>query len=750
MATFVLSSTLLFGCEDFTISQNPSDYIDPDQNQAQLTFLSPQNGATDVAGTTPVTFLWNKPIFTLQNPEVTQRFLESAVTISPAIEGSWQVLGTTGILFEPKENWKNSTRYEFSVPLNMDPYAFETSRVKLERVEADELIGKKPLTAFFNQEISLAEAQKCGLKIGEDVIAYEVAYRTYTEWDKEGTEIEKTDTTSIEFTPLENWKDDADGAFVIPTEFLGTDGPLPTKEEQIQTFHTIAPFAITNFSLPNEVFANINVNFSTNVSKEKFYDHLTISPVEQDVFMNYILKKKADLLEGEKSGYFWLEPFGEYWQPNQEYTVTISGDLTDQYGRKLGEDQTHTFTARFPNRVQSVFFPQDLRAYRRGEFPQFSLWYSGTIREPWLKIEALWPEKKEFAKPLEWAASSDKKTVVEFNMPKEFPEFFDGEAPAGLYRVTLSYLSPWNQNYRDKQVAEFTMVDFPVEMKEDAKGTITLFPTAFPGEDISLAEVPNVTVLTSQWNEGGQNYSVQTDIGVRDLSFQKPENFAFVMVESDGQVGIASDRFQNGISPWDSPVAFDPWSYQNPLTATAFPDRPLFRPGDEMFFKSIFRERKFFEKAFPLQNVDPEKKQDYKIVIMDPKYQEVYQEKFTTQGGALDGSWHIPEEATLGQYQARIEFGNGERFGASAFFDFYVTEYRKPDFLIDSQFDVETAIWQDKITAEIGAEYAFGGALSGREVEYRLSLFGHKNTYWYWERENMQDKLITEGKATFG
>ena len=48
---------------------------------------------------------------------------------------------------------------------------------------------------------------------------------------------------------------------------------------------------------------------------------------------------------------------------------------------------------------------------------------------------------------------------------------------------------------------------------------------------------------------------------------------------------------------------------------------------------------------------------------------------------------------------------------------FHVQKFRKPKFLISASFDHKKAVYGDQISAEVFAEFAFGGALTNKKAE---------------------------------
>jgi uncharacterized protein YfaS (alpha-2-macroglobulin family) len=747
-----VSGFLLFGCQQ--INTQNFEGILVDDNQANLVFLSPENGSEDVSGFTPVTFLWDDPIFTLQNPEVTQQFLSHNITITPQIEGSWQMLGTTGVLFEPQVPWRGSTQYSFRLSddlikgPNLFEYSFTTPRIELQNISTDDLIGREPVTVYFDQELLLSEAGRIETKPD---LQFQAQYRTYTETDEDGNEETKTDTKAFTLTPLDDWPIDTGIELVVPAGFRSGEGELLTQEEQTQTFRTLGPLSV-DMSTPQEVFDGINFSFSAPVSIDSFFEQVTVSSPDADLPDDYLSAQREQMEEygyETERRYFWLDHPGDHWVPDTEFFITVSGDLTDVYERSLGTDQTKSFRTVFPDTLQPVFFPRQDRVFRWGTVPQFSLWYSGTVESPSLTMQRIIPTGESYSHSFDWSPSPTQRTVVDLDLLSYFPDFFDvdGRLASGLYRLQLDWKTG-NRNWDQNIQSYFSVVDFPVEMKQYAGETGALVtPLSFPGEEL-LPDGGRVITYRQNWDRG-RYYELLNSYEMEGESLEISEHFDAALVRKGDRFGIVTSEYSEGMNPYDAPVSYDPYMYTQDKTSTVFFDRPLFRSGDTVYFKSIFRNRRFFEPAFPLASVDPNQSQSYRVRISDPEWEEIYNETFETTGGSLDGAWEIPTTASLGQYQFDIEFlDDGQDYGPRAHGSFYVTEYRKPDFLISSSFADERIVWQDQTVATISAQYAFGGALAGKDVDYTVSLFGYeKCDDWCWFHRNKRDHVLVSGQS---
>ncbi|HEY5713766.1 MAG TPA: alpha-2-macroglobulin family protein, partial [Candidatus Gracilibacteria bacterium] len=118
----------------------------------------------------------------------------------------------------------------------------------------------------------------------------------------------------------------------------------------------------------------------------------------------------------------------------------------------------------------------------------------------------------------------------------------------------------------------------------------------------------------------------------------------------------------------------------------------------------------------------------------------------TSLDGSFDDVFEIPADSPLGEYQVQVFIGDQQYFNTS----FHIQKFRKPKFLIQSEFDSNYAIEKETVTAKAKAEYAFGGALKGRKIVYTASLFGQEPcTFWdFWCPQ--RDKVIVSGEGILG
>jgi uncharacterized protein YfaS (alpha-2-macroglobulin family) len=147
-----------------------------------------------------------------------------------------------------------------------------------------------------------------------------------------------------------------------------------------------------------------------------------------------------------------------------------------------------------------------------------------------------------------------------------------------------------------------------------------------------------------------------------------------------------------------------------------YTERPLYRPGQKVYFKGIARAET------PSGGYQVLPSESVHVSITNPKGDIVHEENVSTNAfGSFWGAFDLEEEGGLGYYNIVAEF-RGREFTK----DFEVEEYRKPEFKLDIQPDKERYHPGDKITFHLDTQYYFGAPLE-TEVEYTL----YKSPYYY-------------------
>jgi uncharacterized protein YfaS (alpha-2-macroglobulin family) len=137
-------------------------------------------------------------------------------------------------------------------------------------------------------------------------------------------------------------------------------------------------------------------------------------------------------------------------------------------------------------------------------------------------------------------------------------------------------------------------------------------------------------------------------------------------------------------------------------------DRPIYRPGQKVLWKSILR-RTEGRGWRPLRDVD------CAVQVRDARDIVIWEGNLTTNAiGTLHGSVSIPEEGSLGQYSVTVSAPAMEtQYGA-----FSVAAYRKPEFQVAVAPAAKRYLSGEKVVFNLNATYYFGAAVPGATVRY--------------------------------
>ncbi len=180
----------------------------------------------------------------------------------------------------------------------------------------------------------------------------------------------------------------------------------------------------------------------------------------------------------------------------------------------------------------------------------------------------------------------------------------------------------------------------------------------------------------------------------------------------------------------------------------AYTDRPIYRPGQEVHIKGIYR--------IGYDN-DYEIFADRKVevVVRDSRYMEISKQSVAVNDfGTFALDLELPPDAALGTYSVRTDNSNS---------NFDVEEYVPAAFKVDVTSRQEEYISRDTVTLDIDASYYFGAPVEGGEVEYAIGSqdyhfdrysdpnfrFGSDWYRCYWDC-SYNDKFILRNTAKLG
>lgn len=174
-----------------------------------------------------------------------------------------------------------------------------------------------------------------------------------------------------------------------------------------------------------------------------------------------------------------------------------------------------------------------------------------------------------------------------------------------------------------------------------------------------------------------------------------------------------------------------------------YTERTVYRPGQEVFFKGVFRQTSGDNYRLPPS--DP-----IQIKVTDSGDKTVHEATLTPQSsGSFHGSFSLSTLPGLGQYNISASQGTAKWHS-----DFKVQEYRKPEFEVKLQKPEQFHLSGSTVSLHLAANYYFGSPVAGGRVAWRVysepyesnqdsgNGFNEKNQYF-----GGYSDFIAEGEA---
>jgi uncharacterized protein YfaS (alpha-2-macroglobulin family) len=202
----------------------------------------------------------------------------------------------------------------------------------------------------------------------------------------------------------------------------------------------------------------------------------------------------------------------------------------------------------------------------------------------------------------------------------------------------------------------------------------------------------------------------------------KPENVAVLATGAD-QFAI------NTPGAWNLGNAPD-----RNLKGYTYTDRPVYRPGDTVHFKSIVRAQTSSAYTVP-------QGQNLSLEMRDPQTYEVMwtQTVKLSEMGTANWNYTIPADAKLGSYYLSMQMGERYVEGTS----FSVEDYKKPEYAVKVTAQTPRVLEGQPIEATIDARYYFGEPVANAKVKWVV----HTSTYWPMGHDEDEDQADAGGEG---
>ena len=211
-----------------------------------------------------------------------------------------------------------------------------------------------------------------------------------------------------------------------------------------------------------------------------------------------------------------------------------------------------------------------------------------------------------------------------------------------------------------------------------------------------------------------------------------------------GELGFFDKKLTRGKDLYSSNVAAFAWigdryamtgqSYSNygyygygdnrdELKVYAYTDRPVYRPGQKVYFREIVSQRVKGGDQVPAKNIK------ILVSVRNPKGEEIYTKTLTSsEFGTVNGEFDLPEETPLGEYSVNVSApdNTNAQIAASGGNRFRVEEYKRPEFTVNVDAPDRAVRPGETVAAKVNLKYYFGAPVPNAKVKYTV----RRSTWW--------------------
>ncbi len=695
--------------EPFTFRFNTPGFLEVAQ-------VIPADGTADVETEPTITVMFNRPVVPLTSLGETEDF-PNPVQFEPAVSGSGEWLNTSIYVFTPDEPLPGGVTFTARVTggltdvtgnstlANDTTWQFTTQPPEVVFTDPNDgqtLIPiENAIHVTFNQPIDPQSAQdnftviKPGL-LGASAIEGDFLVQAQT----------------LTFTPTARLDFDTTYQVEIASGVTSVAGGEGMRSAYNFSFTTV-PLPRIVRTEPSDGAVNVwpytdfRIEFNTPINPNTVMEHITMVPplpiTATDIYTYYSSWDNSFTFD-----------FGA--EPSQNYEVKIAPGIEDPYGNKTEDNLTIQFRTAPLDPSYRLRTP-DLVATYDAALPAKLFVSHVNVNTLDLRLYQLNPSEI-FRPTWEWSdyaptrddlireweeqltASDNKQEVSVLDLAED-----GGALSPGLYLLEVESPQVPDQYYGNRRHV-MVVTESNLTLKVGQRDALVWATDLATGEPL----VGQNVIFYDENNQ--QRGTVATDAdGVAQLDMSQRQNrysmMAVVLPEGEQPFAAVSESWARGINPYEFGLEY---AYTLPdYNVHIYTDRPIYRPGQTIYFKGVIRTEDDVSFARPdLGQVH--------VALYDAAYEIILDENLpVSPNGTFNGEVTLAEGASLGNYNLAIDFEGQyqEQY-------FQVAAYRPPEFEVVVTPETDELLRGDGIEATIQASYFFGGPLAGADVTWNV------------------------------
>lgn len=722
----------------------PTGVLAPGDGEASLSqpagpfgvvFASPKGATVDPS---EITVVWNRPMRPL---ELAGNETLPPVTIKPAVPGHWIWVGTSGVSFNPEGRLPRATELTVEVPAGTKaldgsvmekPYVlrFSTARPRVESAAGrpggpvEDLEPGSALVLRFNQPVDEAEiARAARLSVsnhkGGASVATALPFTVRRPDPKNEQLFDLVPKTPL---PLES-----ELHLDIDASLRGREGPLPSNEARTFDFRTYGPLVVERVDCDkNGPRSQCNTEGGLTV---ELSNPIKVGDLKKALRLEPAVKLRWPGWLGDEETTKSVSFSGRF-TPGRGYRVSL-GALRDTHGQALARpfSQQVAFDDLWPSAAIGLQGSLLEPAARRGipvasvnvrdlELATAPLDEASVLA---IEADARSPGREPRIEDLKGLTGAQVVTLhpaAATNRPASSlvlpDDVLGGKDRRGPLAIALAYTDHPGTNHARTAThgAIVQLTDLAISAKLSPHGSlvwVTRLSSAAPveGARVTLARP-----------DGSRTEVVTTDKSgfalVPEASFRATQDLIhrsviFARLGDDWTYRRAGEL----VSSWRHGVSVD-LGPDEPF-GLMFTDRGIYRPGDTVHVKGIFRQ----EAARGLETPVGRK---VEMVFDGPDGEALSTQSFPLSGfGTLAADVKVPDTGRLGTYTVHAKVEGSPHDYPDASGDFEVAEYRPAEFKVGVQSDRGAYVRGDKASWTARGDYLFGAPMSGADAWLRVA-----------------------------
>ena len=690
-----------------------------------VVFGSPRGETSDAS---EVTLVFNRPMraLDLAGDEAT-----APAKITPEVPGAWRWIGTHGLYFAPEGHLPRASTFVVTVPAGTRALDGSTLSAPFElkfSTQRPQLVSTTP----WNGSTGLVPATRFALQFNQPIADNEIrrAVKLASGSDK-GAAIpfdvkrpDKDNPKLAEIVPARPLPLASKISLSVDESLRGVEGPLTADKSAFYQYETYGPLRISETYCPRDTPKgkcaprnSVSIGFSNPVAYADAKKAITVTPA-----------LPLQWWEGAGDDYQTsrIRLDGQF-RPAGTYTVRISGNLRDKYGQVLGRDEVIRldFDDLWPQAeigVRGTYFEPTttrdiavasvnvanmdlltvkledeglrlLSSERRPSFDQMA-------KLPGAKLSRVHP------------AAAPNLTAKQLVRPADV---LGGNAKRGPMAVGVRFTSrPGTREARPMDTFEVVQVtDLGISAKLSRFGSLVWVNRLSDGKPVEGAEV-----------------RIRAPGGA-------PANDHVVRTDANGMALVDGSKLYVGRSSWQSPLVIvkhgEDWAYRSASDVLhgwrygvntdlygelspygmVFTERGVYRPGDTVRIKGIFRQPEAKGTSTPAGK-------SAKIKVSTPTGEELVARNATlSEFGTLAMDVKVPATAALGFYEISANVGGGDVSHAWGSFD--VAEYRASEFKVGTELDRRAYVRGDEVRCTARGDYLFGAPMNNSDLRTTIT-----------------------------